>query len=120
MQDVKTENNPGWVKLKLPKQDFQKVERSKKPKWIRVKLPIGKKYLNLRSTVEKHQLHTICVSGNCPNMGECWSEGTATFMILGNICTRSCGFCSVQTGRPLEADESEPYKVAKSINIMGV
>ena len=120
MQEVKTENNPGWVKLKLPKQDFQKVERSKKPKWIRVKLPIGKKYLNLRSTVEKYQLHTICVSGNCPNMGECWSEGTATFMILGNICTRSCGFCSVQTGRPLEADESEPYKVAKSINIMGV
>ena len=120
MQEVKTENNPGWVKLKLPKQDTQKLERTKKPKWIRVKLPIGKKYLNLRSTVEKHQLHTICVSGNCPNMGECWGEGTATFMILGNICTRSCGFCSVQTGRPLQADESEPYKVAKSINIMGV
>ena len=90
MQEVKTENNPGWVKLKLPKQDTQKLERTKKPKWIRVKLPIGKKYLNLRSTVEKHQLHTICVSGNCPNMGECWGEGTATFMILGNICTRSC------------------------------
>tara|TARA_B100001996_G_scaffold307698_1_gene249156 strand:+ start:2025 stop:2945 length:921 start_codon:yes stop_codon:yes gene_type:complete len=120
MQEIKTENNPGWVKIKLPKQDIQKVERTKKPKWIRVKLPIGKKYLNLRSTVEKHKLHTICVSGNCPNMGECWGEGTATFMILGNICTRSCGFCSVQTGRPLEADESEPYKVAKSINIMGV
>ena len=120
MQEIKTENNPGWVKIKLPKQDIQKVERTKKPKWIRVKLPIGKKYLNLRSTVEKHKLHTICVSGNCPNMGECWGEGTATFMILGNICTRSCGFCSVQTGRPLEADESEPYKVAESINIMGV
>ena len=120
MQEVKTQNNPGWVKLKLPKQDIEKVERTKKPKWIRVKLPIGKKYLNLRSTVEKHKLHTICVSGNCPNMGECWGEGTATFMILGNICTRSCGFCSVQTGRPLEADESEPYKVAESINIMGV
>ena len=120
MQEIKTENNPGWVKIKLPKQDIQKVERTKKPKWIRVKLPIGKKYLNLRSTVEKHKLHTICVSGNCPNMGECWGEGTATFMILGNICTRSCGFCSVQTGRPLEADESEPYKVAESINIMGI
>ena len=120
MQEIKPENNPGWVKIKLPKQGIQKVERTKKPKWIRVKLPIGKKYLNLRSTVEKHKLHTICVSGNCPNMGECWGEGTATFMILGNICTRSCGFCSVQTGRPLEADESEPYKVAESINIMGV
>ena len=92
----------------------------KKPKWLRVKLPTGKKYTNLRKLVDKYDLHTICTSGSCPNMGECWSEGTATFMILGNICTRSCGFCSVQTGRPLQADESEPYKVAKSINIMGV
>lgn len=92
----------------------------KKPKWIRVKLPTGKKYTELRSLVDKYSLNTICSSGSCPNMGECWGEGTATFMILGNICTRSCGFCSVQTGRPLQADESEPYKVAKSINIMGV
>ena len=91
-----------------------------KPKWLRVKLPTGKKYTELRSLVDKYDLHTICTSGSCPNMGECWGEGTATFMILGNICTRSCGFCSVQTGRPLQADESEPYKVAKSINIMGV
>ena len=85
-----------------------------------MKLPIGKKYTQLRSTVEKNNLHTICVSGNCPNMGECWTEGTATFMILGNICTRSCGFCNVQTGSPLPADTLEPFKVARSINIMGV
>ncbi|MGB5237953.1 MAG: lipoyl synthase, partial [Flavobacteriaceae bacterium] len=71
-----------------------------KPKWLRVKLPTGKKYTQLRGLVEKYDLHTICTSGSCPNMGECWGEGTATFMILGNICTRSCGFCGVQTGRP--------------------
>lgn len=95
-------------------------KREKKPDWLRVKLPVGKKYTELRGLVDKYKLNTICTSGSCPNMGECWGEGTATFMILGNICTRSCGFCSVQTGRPLQADESEPYKVAKSINIMGV
>ena len=112
--------NKGWVKLSLPKKTPDSNVRTKKPSWIRVKLPIGKKYTELRSTVEKNNLHTICVSGNCPNMGECWTEGTATFMILGNICTRSCGFCNVQTGSPLPADEFEPFKVARSINIMGV
>ena len=112
--------NKGWVKLNLPKNTSENKVRTKKPSWIRVKLPIGKKYTELRSTVEKNNLHTICVSGNCPNMGECWTEGTATFMILGNICTRSCGFCNVQTGSPLPADEFEPFKVARSINIMGV
>ena len=119
MSETKTVNN-GWVKLNLPKPDKKDNPRTKKPDWIRVKLPIGKKYTQLRSTVEKNNLHTICVSGNCPNMGECWTEGTATFMILGNICTRSCGFCNVQTGSPLPADELEPFKVARSINIMGV
>ena len=93
---------------------------SKKPKWIKVKLPIGKKYTELRSLVEKNNLNTICTSGSCPNMGECWGEGTATFMILGNICTRSCQFCGVKTGRPGLVDWSEPLKVGKSIQIMKV
>ncbi|WP_299529371.1 lipoyl synthase [Ulvibacterium sp.] len=91
-----------------------------KPKWLRVKLPTGKKYSQLRGLVDKYNLHTICTSGSCPNMGECWGEGTATFMILGNICTRSCGFCGVQTGRPENVDWSEPEKVARSIKIMGI
>lgn len=91
-----------------------------KPKWLRVKLPTGKKYTQLRGLVDKYDLHTICTSGSCPNMGECWGEGTATFMILGNICTRSCGFCGVKTGRPSTVDWSEPEKVARSIYIMGI
>lgn len=91
-----------------------------KPKWLRVKLPTGKKYTQLRSLVDKYDLHTICTSGSCPNMGECWGEGTATFMILGNICTRSCGFCGVKTGRPEQVDWEEPEKVARSIKIMGI
>ena len=92
----------------------------KKPNWIRVKLPIGKKYKSLRSLVDKYKLNTICTSGSCPNMGECWAEGTATFMILGNICTRSCGFCGVKTGRPNAVDWEEPEKVAMSIKIMKI
>jgi lipoic acid synthetase len=91
-----------------------------KPKWLRVKLPTGENYRMVREIVEEHKLHTICQSGNCPNMGECWGEGTATFMILGNICTRSCGFCSVATGKPLEADPFEPGRVANSVKLMGV
>lgn len=94
--------------------------RIKKPKWLRVKLPIGENYRRVRGLVDEHKLHTICESGSCPNMGECWGEGTATFMILGNICTRSCGFCAVQTGRPEEVDEFEPGRVAHSVKIMGV
>ncbi|MDG1346600.1 MAG: lipoyl synthase [Crocinitomicaceae bacterium] len=94
--------------------------RINKPKWLRVKLPIGENYKKVRSLVDEHKLHTICESGSCPNMGECWGEGTATFMILGNICTRSCGFCAVQTGRPEDVDEFEPGKVAKSVQIMQV
>ena len=95
-------------------------ERLKKPKWLRVKLPVGKKYTELRGLVDKYKLNTICTSGSCPNMGECWGEGTATFMILGNICTRSCGFCGVQTGRPGAVDWTEPEKVANSIKIMNI
>ena len=92
----------------------------KKPEWLRVKLPIGKKYTELRGLVDKYKLNTICTSGSCPNMGECWGEGTATFMILGNICTRSCGFCGVKTGRPETVDWEEPEKVARSIKIMKI
>ncbi|MEE2771548.1 MAG: lipoyl synthase [Bacteroidota bacterium] len=98
----------------------EKTERKPKPKWLRVKLPTGKKYTELRSLVDKYDLHTICTSGSCPNMGECWSEGTATFMILGNICTRSCGFCGVKTGRPETVDWDEPEKVARSIRLMKI
>ncbi|MEE9348454.1 MAG: lipoyl synthase [Flavobacteriaceae bacterium] len=92
----------------------------KKPAWLRVKLPIGKKYTELRTVVDKYKLNTICTSGSCPNMGECWTEGTATFMILGNTCTRSCGFCGVATGRPSAVDWEEPEKVARSIKIMNI
>ena len=98
----------------------QAPARTPKPKWLRVKLPTGKKYTELRGLVDKYELHTICTSGSCPNMGECWGEGTATFMILGNICTRSCGFCGVQTGRPDTVDWAEPEKVARSIKIMSI
>ena len=94
--------------------------RVPKPKWLRVKLPTGKEYKKVREIVSEHKLHTICESGHCPNMGECWGEGTATFMILGNVCTRSCGFCNVNTGKPEEVDVWEPAKVAKSVALMGV
>ena len=92
----------------------------KKPKWLRVKLPTGENYKKVRGLVDEHKLHTICESGSCPNMGECWGEGTATFMILGNICTRSCGFCAVKTGKPEDVDIYEPGRVANSVKIMGV
>lgn len=91
-----------------------------KPKWLRVRLPTGESYREVRRLVDKHQLHTICESGSCPNMGECWGEGTATFMILGNICTRSCGFCAVKTGRPLAVDLMEPKRVSESVKLMKV
>jgi lipoic acid synthetase len=94
--------------------------KPKKPGWLKVKLPIGEEYRNVRNLVDQHKLHTICESGNCPNMGECWGAGTATFMILGNICTRSCGFCAVATGRPLAVDLEEPVRVAESVRMMKV
>ena len=102
----------GEIKSKMP--------RFKKPNWLRVKLPVGEEYKKVRNIVDKYKLHTICESGNCPNMGECWGAGTATFMILGNVCTRSCTFCAVATGRPPEYDDKEPMRVAKAINKMGV
>ncbi len=94
--------------------------RARKPDWLRVKLPIGEEYRKVRSLVDQYQLHTICQSGNCPNMGECWGAGTATFMILGNVCTRACSFCAVKTGRPNEYDEDEPRRVAEAIRLMQV
>jgi len=96
------------------------VQKPKKPDWLRVKLPIGENYKHVRHLVDSHKLHTICESGNCPNMGECWGAGTATFMILGNTCTRSCGFCAVATGRPEELDWDEPQRVAEAIHLMKV
>ncbi len=97
-----------------------KETRTKKPDWLRVKLPIGEKYKRVRKLVDEYKLHTICQSGNCPNMGECWGAGTATFMILGDVCTRSCSFCAVKTGRPPAYDEDEPRRVAEAIRLMEV
>ncbi len=94
--------------------------KNKKPNWLRVKLPIGESYKHVRNLVDTHKLHTICESGNCPNMGECWGAGTATFMILGNVCTRSCGFCAVATGKPEAVDWNEPQRVAEAIHLMKV
>jgi lipoic acid synthetase len=95
-------------------------EKVRKPSWLRVKLPVGEEYRKVRSLVTENKLHTICESGNCPNMGECWGAGTATFMILGNVCTRSCGFCAVATGRPSAVDLKEPQRVADSVRLMKV
>ena len=104
--------------IELPVTESQ--ERQRKPKWLKVKLPTGENYRMVRELVDQHKLHTICESGKCPNMGECWGEGTATFMILGNVCTRSCSFCAVATGRPTELDLEEPFRVAEAIKLMGV
>jgi lipoic acid synthetase len=112
MADLK-DKDPSFAEAK-------ELVRIKKPSWLRVKLPIGENYKKVRSLVDEHKLHTICESGSCPNMGECWGEGTATFMILGNVCTRSCGFCAVKTGRPENVVTEEPHKVAHSIKTMGI
>ncbi|MFI5187380.1 MAG: lipoyl synthase [Chitinophagales bacterium] len=107
--------------IEFPGIDINKQEQKpKKPNWLRVKLPIGENYKHVRNLVDTHHLHTICESGNCPNMGECWGAGTATFMILGNTCTRSCGFCAVATGRPGSVDWDEPQRVAEAICLMKV
>ena len=95
-------------------------ERQRLPRWMKMKMPKGESYSKVKNLVEKHGLHTICTSGNCPNIGECWNRGTATFMILGDICTRRCKFCAVKSGRPLAPDLEEPKKLAESVKIMGV
>ncbi len=116
-----------WNRIELKRPQYNDnsraeslLNRPKKPNWLRVKLPVGKKYTELRGLVDKYKLNTICTSGSCPNMGECWTEGTATFMILGNVCTRSCGFCGVQAGRPSSVEWEEPEKVARSIKLMNI
>ena len=91
-----------------------------KPDWLKTKIPLGKKYIRVREIVEKNNLHTICTSGHCPNMADCWGRGTATLMILGDICTRSCRFCNVKTGKPEKVDWEEPERVAKSVKLMGI
>jgi len=106
--------------IELPIALAEPVIKRTKPDWLRVKLPIGESYKHVRNLVDTHKLHTICESGNCPNMGECWGAGTATFMILGNVCTRSCGFCAVATGRPEPLDWDEPQRVAEAIYLMKV
>jgi lipoyl synthase len=108
------------IMIELPVIPANQVQQQRRPSWLRVKLPVGKEYAHVRGLVDEHKLHTICESGNCPNMGECWGAGTATFMILGNICTRSCSFCAVATGRPLAVDLDEPNRVANSIKLMNV
>ncbi|NND35188.1 MAG: lipoyl synthase [Saprospiraceae bacterium] len=105
------------IELPVVSEEKKKV---RKPDWLRVKLPVGGAYSRVRKIVDENKLHTICESGNCPNMGECWGAGTATFMILGNVCTRSCTFCAVATGRPPEYDIDEPRRVAEAIQKMGV
>lgn len=92
----------------------------RKPEWLKIKVPKGKQYISVKDIVKDHKLHTICTSGHCPNMHECWGRGTATLMILGDICTRACGFCNVKTGRPLPADWKEPARVAESVKLMGL
>jgi lipoic acid synthetase len=104
----------------LPVTENIASEKPRKPEWLKVKLPTGEEYRKVRQLVTEKKLHTICESGNCPNMGECWGAGTATFMILGNVCTRSCGFCAVATGRPSAVDLQEPARVAESVRVMGV
>ena len=92
----------------------------RKPDWLKIKLPKGTNYAQVKSIVQRYNLHTICTSGKCPNMGECWAAGTATLMILGDICTRSCKFCATKTGHPLPPDVNEPQNVAESIRLMGL
>jgi len=96
------------------------MEIKRKPDWLKIKLPLGTNYRHVKQIVSSHGLHTICSSGKCPNMGECWGAGTATFMILGEICTRSCKFCATRTGKPLPVDPEEPRKLAESVKLMGL
>ena len=97
-----------------------KTKRPRRPEWLKVRLPSGDNYKHVRELVDKNQLNTVCESARCPNMGECWGAGTATFMILGNVCTRGCSFCAVATGRPTELDLEEPYRVADAISKMDI
>jgi len=104
--------------IELPVIQEENHNVQKKPNWLKVKLPHGQEYARVRNIIDTHKLHTVCESAMCPNMGECWSAGTATFMILGNVCTRSCNFCAVITGKPTELDTDEPYRVAEAVQLM--
>jgi len=97
---------------------MEDLKRRQKPDWLKIKVPKGKEYIEVREVIDRNKLHTICTSGQCPNKEDCWGRGTATFMILGNICTRSCKFCAVATGRPLPADQEEPGRIAESVRSM--
>src|SRR5471030_2947646 len=94
--------------------------REARPEWLKVRIPSGENYAHLKNIMHLHDLHTVCEEARCPNMAECWNAGTATFMILGDTCTRSCGFCAVKTGRPTVLDLDEPLKVAAAVKIMDV
>lgn len=98
----------------------EKLRKGRLPRWMKMKMPMGETYSRTKNILEKNNLHTICTSGNCPNIGDCWSRGTATFMILGEICTRSCKFCGVKTGKPLAVDWDEPNRIAKSVKLMNI
>lgn len=96
----------------------EKRDRERLPRWMKMQMPKGESYSRVKNLVSQHKLHTICTSGNCPNIGECWNRGTATFMILGDICTRNCKFCGVTTGKPLAPDREEPARIAQSVQTM--
>jgi len=98
----------------------EQAVRRQRPEWLKVRIAYGENYARLKGLIDRHRLHTVCEEARCPNMGECWDAGTATFMILGDVCTRSCGFCAVRTGRPEGLDREEPVRVAQAIRIMGV
>lgn len=98
----------------------QSMRIGRKPEWLRARVPGGEGYLRLKGIIDEHRLHTVCQEASCPNMGECWSRGSATIMILGDTCTRSCGFCNVKTGRPASLDTDEPRRVAASLALMGL
>ena len=112
----------GFLALEVVQKPVMTTTRGVRPDWLRVKLPYGETFGKLTKIIEEHKLHTVCQSARCPNMGECWTAGTATFMILGDVCTRSCGFCAVKTGRPetFELDWDEPRRVAEAVKLMDV
>lgn len=101
-------------------QEIREQPRQPRPAWLKARMPGGEQYARLKGLMRSHRLHTVCEEARCPNMGECWNNGTATFMILGDVCTRSCGFCAVKTGRPTELDADEPRRVAETVKLMGI
>jgi len=116
-------DQPKILPLNVLAEESSKPEHTqpgRKPSWLKVKLPAGPNYAKLRATIDEHKLHTVCESAKCPNMGECWGRGTATMMILGDVCTRSCGFCHIKTGRPPVYDLDEPRRVGNAVKLMGL